>query len=157
MISKIPTVGLITLVPGLELRASIPYGLFALKLPLSYVIITAFLTNIILGIATYFFLDKFVHYFLRYHLFAKLYYKTVGKIQRRVHKYVEKFGILGVSLFIGIPLPGSGSYSGAIGAYALGLGFKKFIIANILGVLIAGTLVTLASLGILNLGYLPHF
>jgi uncharacterized membrane protein len=52
-----------------------------------------------------------------------------------------------VALFIGIPLPGTGSYSGALGAYLLGLGYRKFIIANVIGVLMAGTIVTAVVLG----------
>jgi len=45
-------------------------------------------------------------------------------------------------LFIGIPLPGSGVYTGALGAYVLGFGYKRFIIASTIGVLIAGIIVT---------------
>jgi len=67
-------------------------------------------------------------------------------INEKIHKYVDKYGLLGVSIFIGIPLPGSGVYSGALGAYLLGINFKKFLIASIIGVLIAGILVTIISL-----------
>ena len=49
-------------------------------------------------------------------------------------------------MFIGIPLPGSGVYSGALGSYLIGLKYKKFIIANIVGVVIAGIIVTLVVL-----------
>ena len=57
-------------------------------------------------------------------------------------KSVEKYGEWAVALFIAIPLPGSGSYSGAIAAYVIGLSHKKFAIANLIGVIIAGILVT---------------
>jgi len=63
-----------------------------------------------------------------------------------VKPYVDKYGEWGIALFIGIPLPGSGSYSGALAAYVLGLSYKKFIIANLLGVLIAGIAVLIVSL-----------
>ena len=71
--------------------------------------------------------------------------------QRKIKPLVDKYGLFGVSLFIAIPLPGSGSYTGAVAAYILGIGYKKFILANLIGVIIAGTIVTLTSLGILNL------
>ena len=75
-----------------------------------------------------------------------MYNKYVEKTQKKIHKYVEKYGTLGVAIFIGIPLPGSGVYSGAIGSYVLGLSYKKFILAAILGVLIAGIIVTIVTL-----------
>ena len=65
--------------------------------------------------------------------------------QKKVHKYVEKYGVLGLGLFIGVPLPGSGVYSGALAAYLLGFKFKEFFKAAIIGVLIAGVIITLIS------------
>jgi len=73
------------------------------------------------------------------------------RTQKNIQKYVDKYGELGVALFIGVPLPGSGVYSGALGAYVIGLKLKKFIIADIIGVLIAGTIVTIISTGVLQL------
>ena len=78
--------------------------------------------------------------------FEKIYKKIITRPQRRIKKYVDKYGELGVGLFIAIPLPGSGVYTGALGAYALGLKFKKFIIADLIGVIIAGIIVTILSL-----------
>jgi len=50
-------------------------------------------------------------------------------------------------LFIGVPpTPGSGVYTGALAAFILGLNFKKFLIATVIGVFIAGILVTIATL-----------
>ncbi|MBW2999189.1 small multi-drug export protein [Candidatus Woesearchaeota archaeon] len=144
---------LLTLLPLLELRASIPYGIFSTDLHWMTVFLVCVVTNIILGPIIYFFLDKIVHVFLKIRVLDKLYRKYVTRTQRRIHKYVEKYGELGVALFIGIPLPGSGSYSGALGSYIIGLGYRKFIIANIIGVLIAGVIVTIISLTSNNMFY----
>ena len=57
---------------------------------------------------------------------------------------------LGVAVFIGIPLPGSGVYTGAFGAYLLGLDRRKFAVANVIGVLIAATAVTALCLLIMQ-------
>jgi len=86
------------------------------------------------------------HIFLRIKFIDKIYQKYVERTQKKIHKYVKKYGEAAVAIFIGIPLPGSGSYSGALAAYLIGLGYKKFIIANIIGVLIAGVIVTLITL-----------
>ena len=110
------------------------------------VFVVCVVTNIILGPLIYFFLDKIVHVFLRIKTLKKLYNRILLRTQKRIHPYVEKYGLLGVAIFIGIPLPGSGSYSGALGSYVLGLGYKRFFWANVLGVLIAGVIVTLVVL-----------
>jgi uncharacterized membrane protein len=137
---------LVTFLPFLELRASIPYGILKLQMNWIDVFLICVITNIILGIIIYFLLDKLIHLVIRIKPIGRLYSKVVERTQKKVHKYVEKYGEIGVAIFIGIPLPGSGVYTGALGAYLLGLGYKKFIIACIVGVIIAGTAVTLITL-----------
>ena len=133
----------ITFLPFLELRASIPYGILSTDLHWSVVFLICAAANIILGPIIYITLDKFIHLFLKIKWINKIYNYYVIKTQKKIHKYVDKYGEIGVALFIGIPLPGSGTYSGALGSYILGLSYKRFFIANIIGVLIAATAVTL--------------
>jgi uncharacterized membrane protein len=71
-----------------------------------------------------------------------VYERTVTRTREKIQKSVDRYGELGVALFIGIPLPGTGSYSGALGAYLIGLGLRKFVVANIIGVFMAGAIVT---------------
>jgi len=132
----------LTLLPFLELRASIPYGILTTDYHWSIVLLIAVITNAILGPVIYVLLDKFIHLAFVYEPIKKLYHRTVDKAQMKIHKFVEKYGEFGVALFIGVPLPGSGSYSGALGSYILGLGLRKFAIANVIGVIIAGVAVT---------------
>ena len=167
MLDKILLLILLTLIPFLELRYSIPAGILTGKIALPFglalvglnmpwytVFIVCVVTNFILGIIIYLILKYVVKYLLRFELFKKYYNKIIARPQRRIKKYVDKYGELGVGLFIAIPLPGSGVYTGALGAYALGLKFKKFIIADLIGVTIAGIIVTILSLsskGLINL------
>lgn len=137
---------LLTLLPALELRASIPYGILISQMHWLTVFLICVVVNAILGPVVYVLIDKFIHVFLRVKHLEKLWDRTVERTQRRIHKYVEKYGVFGLSIFIGIPLPGSGSYTGAVAAYLLGFKLKRFIIANIIGVLIAGTIVTIVVL-----------
>jgi len=133
---------LITLVPTLELRASIPYGILQGEMHWWAVVVVCVVTNIILGPLVYLFLDKAMGLLLRLQWMNHMYGRTVARTQRRIQKSVDRYGEMGVALFIGIPLPGTGSYSGALGAYLLGLGYRKFIIANVIGVFMAGGIVT---------------
>lgn len=146
MINEILQIIFITFLPFLELRASIPFGILQLEMGWLNVFLIAVITNAILGIVVYFFLDKVIHLFLRIKSIEKCYAKFVERTQRKIKPYVEKYGEYGIALFIAIPLPGSGSYTGALAAYLMGLGYKKFIIANIIGVVLAGISVTIITL-----------
>jgi uncharacterized membrane protein len=140
----------ITLIPTLELRASIPYGILRADMHWSVVFVICAATNIVLGPLVYLFLDKVMALLLRFGWLNQIYGRTVTRTQRRIQKSVDRYGKMGVAMFIGIPLPGTGSYSGALGAYLLGLGYRKFIIANVIGVLMAGSIVTAAVAAILS-------
>ena len=135
----------ITLLPFLELRASIPYGVFKTELSLLTIFLVCVITNIVLAPIVYFILDNFVGLFTKIKFIDRIYQKIVIRTQRRVHKYVEKYGVLGLALFIGVPLPGSGVYSGALAAYLLGFRKRDFFMAAVIGVLIAGVIVLLVS------------
>lgn len=139
---------LITLVPTLELRASIPYGLLFAYGPSSWLLVflVCVITNIILGILLYFFLDFFINILKKINWFNRFWIRKVEKTHKKIKKYVEKYGALGLTIFIGIPIPGSGVYTGVIASKLIDLDFKRFLIACILGVLIAGTAVTLVIL-----------
>jgi len=136
----------LTLLPFLELRASIPYGIFNTDMTWISVFFICVITNIVLGPMVYLLLDKIIFVFTRIKVIDKLYQKYIERTQKKIRRYVDRYGLIGVSIFIGIPLPGSGVYSGAIGAHLLGINFKRFLIASIIGVLIAGILVTLICL-----------
>lgn len=143
-ISVLILIGL-TLLPFLELRASIPYGVFATDLPVAQVFLICVLANIALAPLLWLFVNYVMHLFLKIKFIEQIYQKIVTRTQKRVHPYVEKYGLIGLALFIGVPLPGSGVYSGALGAYLLGYDFKNYLRAAVVGVLIAGIVVTLVS------------
>ncbi|OYT43156.1 MAG: hypothetical protein B6U88_01765 [Candidatus Aenigmarchaeota archaeon ex4484_56] len=136
---------LITFLPGLELRMSIPYGIINGLNPV-HVFITAVISNILLGELIFYCLNKFLIYVLKINFLKEIYNKCVLKIQKRAHKYVEKYGEIGLALFISVPLPGSGVYSGALGAFIFGFKRKSFSKANIIGVMIAGIIVTFLTI-----------
>ena len=154
---------LLTLLPCLELRASIPVGLWSrpievpffgqvsgLGLSILEVLPLVLVVNILLGLFLFVFLDSLVRLFTRVQFIRVIYNKLVERTRRKASKIVEKYGTIGLALFIAIPLPGSGVWTGALAAYLLGMKLKKFLVADIAGVLIAGLIVTLATLGLLN-------
>ncbi|MBN2067269.1 MAG: small multi-drug export protein [Candidatus Diapherotrites archaeon] len=141
---------LLTLTPALELRASIPYGILLAKLAWPEVLAVVVAVNAILGIALFLALGWLVRISTRVRFIKDIYMKIVARTQRKASPLVERYGTIGIALFIGIPLPGSGVWTGALAAYLLGMKFRKFLIADIIGVLIAAAAVTALSLGLLN-------
>ncbi len=137
---------LLTIIPGFELRASIPYGLLSSRINWFLVIIFSVFINIVIGIIVYYLLSLLVDFMLRFSLFKKFYSRIIIKPRKKIKKYVDKWGEIGIALFIGIPLPGSGVYTAALGAYVLGISKKDFFKATIIGVIIAGFLVSLITL-----------
>lgn len=136
---------LLTFIPGLELRASIPYGFFteiAKSIGVTGVIGICVTANILVGIVTFWLMGPVVQFFRKWEWFERKIWPRFEKTRAKLHPYVEKYGEWGLAFFIGIPLPGTGAYSGAFGAYLLGFDKRRFLIANFLGVLIAAVCVT---------------
>jgi uncharacterized membrane protein len=140
------TVLLFTLIPALELRASIPYALLATDLPLLLTLLPIIVVNILLGIAVYELLDLCIRALRRLAWFERVFTRIIERPRRRIKRAIERWGELGVAVFIGIPLPGSGVYTAALGAYLLGVRRKHFYLATVIGVLIAAVLVTAITL-----------
>ncbi len=70
---------------------------------------------------------------------------------RADHNYkFEKWGSLALITFVAIPLPMTGGWSGALAAFVFGIPFKKAIPLIFLGIMIAGVIVTLMSLGVVE-------
>ncbi len=63
---------------------------------------------------------------------------------------IEKYGFWGLVIFIGIPLPGTGAWTGSLVAALLHMSFKKAFLACILGVLMASVIMSIVSYGILG-------
>lgn len=155
MLRNIAILFAITLLPAFELRASIPVGILSgrldlplgfsiqgMALPWLFVFFVCVLSNAILGAVLYPLINRFIHLLERIPLIGRFWEGFVARAQRRIHPYVERWGAIGVALFVAVPLPGSGSYTGAVGAYVLGMSYRRFLLANTLGVFLAGVAVT---------------
>ena len=151
MINSILWLAFVTLIPALELRASIPVGIFSMSETLSWpvVVLVCVISNIILGWLVFLVMGPFFTLLRKWHWFDRVIWPFLEKTRIKIHPYVVKYGELGVAVFIGIPLPMSGVYTGAFGAYLLGVDKRKFAVANVIGVLIAAAAVTTLCLLIL--------
>ena len=131
----------ITLLPWIELRGSIPYGIFIAGLDPFLVLAIAVIVNILLGISTFWVLD-FVFPFFESKAFVK---KRLEKLRSKAKPLVDKYGFFGLMFFVAIPFPGTGAYSGVLVAKILAMNRSKAFLSIALGVLIAGIIVFLLS------------
>jgi len=67
----------------------------------------------------------------------------VERARKKVHAKVEKYGYWGLLLFVAVPLPVTGAWTGTLGAWVLGLSYKKAFFAIAGGVVLAGIIVSL--------------
>jgi uncharacterized membrane protein len=158
MIEKILLLMLLTFVPTLESRWSIPIGIFSGEIKTSFftfqglamdplqVFIIVVIANIILGPIAFFLADKIVNVFTKIKIIDKLYQWWISKVMKK-KSLVDKYGVLAIIFFVGLPLPGSGSWGGAFSAKFLNVPFKTYLIGNTIGVIIAAIIVTLLTIG----------
>lgn len=135
---------LLTLTPGIELRGSIPYGVATGMNPL---IVTVFC--IAINIALVFPLFILFDYFFLFFKHWKITKKIIMRTQKSVKPYIDSYGFWGLALFVAIPLPGSGVYTGALASYLFGVPKKTSVPAIALGTAVAGIMVFCISVGFL--------
>ena len=155
MIKSVFWMILLTLIPALELRASIPYGVFGTKVPWYLVFLLCVVANIVLGWFVFWLMGPLFQLFRKWRWFDTRVWPWLERRQEKLRPYVEKYGEWGVALFIGVPLPGTGAYTGAFGSYLMRLNPRKFFVANIAGVLLAGVAVTALCL-LVNAGFVTE-
>ncbi len=137
---------LLTAAPFTELRLGIPAAL-TVGLDPWFVIPFALILNCLIFFPIYFGLKLLYERFFARFSFCQ---RIVNRAHRKGKPYIEKYGIIGLALYIGIPLPITGVWTGTLIAWMFGLDWKKSFLAVCLGVLIAGTIISVATLGVLN-------
>lgn len=140
---------LISMVPVIELRGAIPIAL-AGGANLIPAVAVAMLGNLLPIPFILLFIRKILEWMNGCGGFLQKVARWVEKQAAKRSATVQKYVFWGLVLFMGVPLPGTGAWTGALIAALLRLKWKRAFLAIALGVLIAGILVSLASLGILH-------
>lgn len=133
---------LLTLTPTFELRASIPYALLVEGWPWWLAGSVGIAANALLAPLVWVFVDRIMHLFLKIGPINRLYEWMSARSVRKLTPYVDKYGVLGLALFIGVPFPGTGVYSGCLAAWLLEFRFRDYLLASALGCVLAGVSVT---------------
>jgi uncharacterized membrane protein len=141
----------ITLFPAVELRGSIPVAILLYKLPVFSSVLLITFANILITPIVFLLWNLFVKISKRIKFLDRFVNFYLANLQRRSKSSIERFGFLGLLIFVAIPLPGTGAYSGALVAEIFGMNKGKAFIAVSLGVIGASIIVTLAVLGLIPL------
>ena len=140
----------ISMVPIVELRGGLPWGI-ALGLDYPLALLAAVVGNILPVPFIIVFIQR-IFVWIRKHL-PKL-DGFVSKLENKAHlkgETVQKYGPIALLLFVGIPLPGTGAWTGSLIAALLGLKAKKAIPCIVLGVLMAAAIMTGITYGVIHL------
>ena len=143
---------LISMVPLIELRGAIPYAVaFGLPIVPSYII--AIVGNMLPVPIIYLFARKVLVWGKDKPYIGKFFTFCLEKGEKGGKKLQEKAGkglFVALLFFVGIPLPGTGAWTGTLAASLLDMDFKSSIIAVMLGVILAGLIMGAASAGLLS-------
>ncbi len=148
---------LLTIMPLTELRLGLPVAItYAIEegVSISLIFSLVILLNILLIFFVFYFLDHLHSYFMKIKFYRKNFEFFLKRFQRKVDKFERKhesLGFLALVLFVAVPLPLTGAWSGCLVSWLLGLDRKKSILSISLGVLIAGILVLMGTLGFIKL------
>lgn len=149
MLFKYLTVFAISMVPLIELRGAIPIAL-GMDLPTVPAIAVCVLGNILPVPFIYFFARKFLNWGKNRKYIGKICNFCLTKGERAGQKLVAKTGrgglFVALLIFVGIPLPGTGAWTGALGASFLDMGIKSTALSVSLGVVLAGVIMATVSL-----------
>ncbi|MBR3848802.1 MAG: small multi-drug export protein [Oscillospiraceae bacterium] len=138
----------ISLIPVIELRGAIPYGA-SMQLPYYM----SFILSVIGNMLPVPFLILFVRKIFDWLRKIKLFKKLVDWMERRVlgkQDVLAKYEKFGLAIFVAIPLPGTGAWTGAMLAGLLGMRMKDSLPAIFIGVIVAALIVTAVSYGFIG-------
>ena len=141
---------LVSMIPVVELRGGIPFGV-ARGLPVWAAYLAAIIGNI-LPVPFILVYIRRIFQWMRWRL-PRL-NRLVDRLERKAHlkgQKVTKYKYLGLMLFVAIPLPGTGAWTGALAAAFLDMPLRKAIPSIFTGVLVAGIAISILTFGVASL------
>ena len=135
---------LLSLLPIAELRGGIPYAIANDVSPLmAYIICVG--ANLLAFPIVFFFLEFLHPIFMKISFYESLFEKFVIRTRKKIEGNIEKWGFWGLMIFVMIPLPVTGAYTGSFAAWLFNIKKRQAFLAVSLGVIIAGVIVLAIS------------
>lgn len=137
---------ILSMFPIVELRGAIPVGIEVYKLSPIYVFFLSVIGNMIPVIFLLLFFPKLHNWIINHKFFGKHAVKFLERAEKKFSGDFAKYGALGLVIFVGIPLPMTGAWTGSLAAFIFNIPFKKSFPLILAGVVLAGIAVTLLTL-----------
>ncbi|MFH1308652.1 MAG: small multi-drug export protein [Patescibacteria group bacterium] len=143
---------LISMLPIVELRIGIPIALAVYNLPVWSAFVFSVIGNLIPVVFIMWFLGFLVKFLIHKIYFLNRFFSWLFEKTRKRHSAkFDRFRDLALIVLVAIPLPGTGAWTGALAAFVFGIPIKRAFPLISIGVLIAGVIVTIITLGIVSL------
>jgi len=140
-------IAILSLTPISELRGAIPTG-FALGLNNTKVILISILFNILVIPIVYLFLEFIHKHLIKIEIYAKYFNKFLISKRKILDKYKSSnTEFISLMLFVGIPLPFTGAYTGTLLAWFFNMNIKKMILSITCGIIISALIISLLTYG----------
>ena len=148
IVSKEAIVFIISLMPLLELRG----GLIAaslLKVPYLKAAIIVIIGNVLPIPFVLFLIERILDIMEKWNL-TKSFALYLRKKAEKNKPKIDKYGFLGLTLFVGIPLPGTGAWTGSLVAALFHMNYKKSLLSILLGIVLAFIIMSIVSYGVIS-------
>lgn len=135
----------ISTLPIVELRGSVPVGINLLNMNWGRVFVLSVVGNMLPIPFILLFLGPLSRWCMKCRP-GRIFFEWLFARTRRKSANIEKYETLGLTIFVAIPLPATGGWTGAMAAFLMGMKFHHALLSILLGVLIAGVIMTTLSL-----------
>lgn len=132
---------ILSLLPIAELRGGIPFALLS-GYPVWSSYIGCVIANFFVGPIVFIFLNTVHRILYHINIYKKLFDWFERRVRRKTTHLIEKYGFWGITIFVAIPLPVTGAYTGTFAAWLFNVEFKRTMLAVLVGVIISGIIVT---------------
>ena len=132
---------LISMLPVIELRGSIPVGILLFNMPWQEVVLISIIGNMLPIPFILLFIEQVLHFISRWKI-GKSFTAWLYRRAQNKGDVIKRFEAIGLIIFVGIPLPGTGGWTGSFAAKIFGIRFWQSMLYVFLGVLVAAAIVT---------------
>ena len=135
---------IVSMLPVVELRGAIPIGEVVFRLPLWKTLLISIVGNMMPIFLVVLFLERLTVWLSHIALFRR-FFEWLFKRTRAHSATIARYEFWGLAIFVGIPLPGTGAWTGAVAAVLMDMPYWRSLLSIFLGVLMAAAVVTLLS------------
>lgn len=149
-VGKLTKTFLLSMVPVIELRGGLPYGI-ALGLDYPLALAAAILGNMVPVPLIILYIRHIFHWLRKQ---SPWWHEKIEVLERKAHlkgRLVRKYRTLGLCILVAIPLPGTGAWTGALVAAVLDMRLKDAVPTIFLGVCIASAIMTMVTFGVIHI------